>query len=368
MYYPMLQGRSSHCASQVIPDTGAALFWLLRVLTLLVSMLTASCATLDGPPNPDDPYEGFNRTMFEFNETVDKYAFKPAAKAYNFVMPDFLSTGVSNFFSNIDDIVVFANQLLQGKVGDALATSARFIFNSTFGLLGFIDVATHMDLPKQNEDFGQTLAVWGVDSGPYLVLPFIGPRTVRDTAGLGVDWTYFDPIFRRQTLKQSLVTLTIKYIDIRAGLLTASNILDETIPDKYAFTRDAWLQRREMLIYDGNPPAAADDFSEDELFKDDNLFKDENLFNDDLDSAPPGSNLNDPMTDAESNPDATGLAPSSMKQEATQRDRDERIENLLHEPAMKANMEAVITDTNKKASDTPDSIPDQVPAPEQQLP
>jgi phospholipid-binding lipoprotein MlaA len=252
----------------------------LHCCLLIISFLfSSSCTTIEGPPNPDDPLESYNRLMFEFNDQVDIYALKPAAKAYNFVMPDFASKGVSNFFSNVDDIVVFFNQLLQFKFAEATATSARFVFNSTFGLLGLIDFASDMGLPKNNEDFGQTLAVWGVDSGPYVVLPIIGPRTFRDTAGLAVDWTYMDPIFNRQTLQQSLITLTIKYIDIRAGLLKASKILDETVPDRYSFVRDAWLQRREYLIYDGHPPQ---EFSDDELFEDEDLFKDDGILNDDL--------------------------------------------------------------------------------------
>lgn len=234
---------------------------------------------MDGPPNPDDPYESFNRSMFAFNEGADKYAFKPVAQGYDYIMPSFASKGVSNFFNNIDDIVVFFNQLLQFKLTEAVATSARFVFNTTFGVFGLIDFASDMDLPKQNEDFGQTLAVWGVGSGPYVVLPLIGPMTIRDTAGLAVDWTYFDPIFKRQTLQQSLITLTIKYVDVRAGLLKATKIIDETAPDKYSFIRDAWLQRREFLIYDGNPP---DDFDEDELFDDEGLFEDEGIIKDDL--------------------------------------------------------------------------------------
>jgi len=253
--------------------------FLQSILILLTCFLAGGCATLDGPANPDDPLESFNRSMFAFNENADKYVFKPVAKGYNFVMPDIASKGVTNFFNNVDDIVVFFNELLQFKLAEATATSARFVFNSTFGLLGLIDVASDMDLPKHNEDFGQTLAVWGVDSGPYLVLPLIGPMTVRDTAGLAVDWTYFDPIFKRQTLNASLVTLTIKYIDIRAGLIQASNIIDDTVPDKYAFVRDAWMLRREFLIYDGNPP---EDFSEDELFDDEDLFNDDDLSKDDL--------------------------------------------------------------------------------------
>jgi phospholipid-binding lipoprotein MlaA len=260
--------------------------FLQTILIFITCLLAGGCATLDGPPNPDDPLESFNRSMFAFNENVDKYAFKPAAKGYNFVMPDFASKGVTNFFNNVDDIVVFFNELLQFKLAAAAATSARFVFNSTFGLLGLIDVATDMDLPKHYEDFGQTLAVWGVDSGPYLVLPFIGPMTVRDTAGLAVDWTYFDPIFNRQTLTQSLVTLTIKYIDIRAGLIKTGNVLDDTVPDKYSFIRDAWMQRREFLIYDGKPP---EDFSEDELFDDEDLYNDDELSKDGL----PGDDLLD---------------------------------------------------------------------------
>jgi len=251
---------------------------LLHTFLTIALLMGSGCATVEGPPNPDDPFESFNRSMFAFNETADKYVIKPVAEGYNFIMPDIASKGVTNFFSNVDDIVVFFNQLLQFKFKAAAATSARFVFNSTFGLLGLIDVATHMDLPKQAEDFGQTLAVWGVPDGPYLVLPFIGPASVRDTAGLAVDWTFFDPIFNRQTLEQSLVTLSIKYIDIRAGLLKASNILDDTIPDKYAFMRDARKLRREFLIYDGNPP---EEFTEEELFEDEDLFNDEELLKDD---------------------------------------------------------------------------------------
>ena len=252
----------------------------LQTILIFISCLFASgCATVDGPPNPDDPFESFNRSMFAFNEGADKYVIKPVAKGYNFIMPNAASKAVSNFYSNVDDIVVFFNEILQFKIAAATATSARFVFNSTFGLLGLIDVASDMDLPKHNEDFGQTLAVWGVGSGPYMVLPLLGPMTVRDTAGLAVDWTYFDPIFNRQTIEQSLINLTIKYIDIRAGLIKASNILDDTVPDKYAFVRDAWTLRREFLIYDGNPP---EEFSEDELFDDEDLFSDDELSKDDL--------------------------------------------------------------------------------------
>lgn len=311
--------------------------FIYHCLLFLAALFNSGCATVEGPPNPDDPLEGFNRAMFEFNDTVDRYAFKPVAKGYNYVMPDFASKGVSNFFNNIDDIVVFFNQVLQFKFREAAITSARFVFNSTFGLFGFFDVASHMNLPKHNEDFGQTLAVWGVPSGPYIVLPFIGPRTIRDSGGLLIDWTYFDPIFDRQTLNQTLVTLGIKYIDVRAGLLKASNILDETVPDRYAFVRDAWLLRREFLIYDGNPPQPEDDFNEDELFED------EDLFNDDL-------------------------QPESESEKGDQKTIEEKIidEGMLNKGAMQNNMEITIEGfkqpRNKKLSvpaNKDNSLPDE---------
>ena len=227
----------------------------------------SGCATLDGPPNPDDPLERYNRAIFSFNETMDKAVVKPVAKGYNWIMPDFLSTGVTNFFNNLDDIVVFANSLLQLKLHQAASTSARIVWNTTIGLLGFIDVATHMDLPKYNEDFGQTLAFWGVDSGPFFMLPLLGPSTVRDGLALPVDWILFDPVFQDKELEVTLSLLAVRYTDKRAGLLKATNIIDETAPDKYAFIRDAFLQRREYLIHDGAVPD--DEFSEDDLFKDD---------------------------------------------------------------------------------------------------
>jgi phospholipid-binding lipoprotein MlaA len=243
-------------------------------LFILCSLsLTSGCATLDGPPNPDDPLESYNRAMFSFNEAMDKAVLKPVAKGYNWIMPDLLSTGVTNFFSNLDDIVVFANSLLQLKFQKAGETSARLVLNTTFGLFGLLDLGPRMDLPKQNEDFGQTLAFWGVDSGPYFVLPFLGPSTVRDGLSVPIDWILFDPVFQDKELKVTLSLLVVRYTDKRAGLLQATNIIDETAPDKYAFIRDAFLQRRQYLIHEGNPPETG--MSEEELFSDDDLFKDD---------------------------------------------------------------------------------------------
>ena len=244
-----------------------------KIITLCLVLFAHGCATLDGPPNPDDPLERYNRAMFSFNESLDRNVMIPVAKGYNYVMPGFANTGVTNFFSNLDDIVVFFNSLLQLKVGEAIHTSARIVWNTTAGLLGFIDVATSFDLPKKNEDFGQTLATWGVPSGPYFVLPFLGPSTVRDGLGVPVDWFLFDPVFQDKELKVTLTALVIRFTDKRADLLTATDIIDTAAPDKYAFMRDAYLQHRRNLIHDGNPP---DEFSDDELFGDD-------LFTDDLD-------------------------------------------------------------------------------------
>ena len=254
--------------------SGHRLSYLLRSALFIYGILAGSgCATLDGPPNPDDPLESYNRAMFSFNETMDKAIVKPVAKGYNWIMPSALNKGVTNFFSNVDDVVVFFNSLLQLKFQEAVSTSARIVWNTTIGLLGFIDVATRMDLPKYNEDFGQTLAFWGVDSGPYFVLPFLGPSTVRDGLSVPVDWILFDPVFQDKELKVTLSLLVVRYTDKRADLITATDIIDETAPDKYAYIRDVFLQTRLYDIPDGNPPDTG--MGEDELFKDEDLFKDD---------------------------------------------------------------------------------------------
>jgi phospholipid-binding lipoprotein MlaA len=225
--------------------SGHKLFYSLRSALIIYGILASSgCATLDGPPNPDDPLERYNRGMFAFNETLDKAIVKPVAKGYNWIMPNFLNTGITNFFNNLDDVVVFANSLLQLK-------------------------------------FAEALAFWGVDSGPYFVLPFLGPSTIRDGLSLPVDWVLFDPVFQDKELKVTLSLLAVRYTDKRADLISATDIIDATAPDKYAYIRDAFLQRRNYLIHDGNPPDTG--LSDDELFNDDELFKDENLFEDDLD-------------------------------------------------------------------------------------
>jgi phospholipid-binding lipoprotein MlaA len=195
-----------------------------------------------------DPYEGFNRTMFGFNNGVDTYFLKPVAQGYQFVMPDVAETGVSNFFSNLLEIRNIINSLLQGKGEKAANSTGRFLFNSTIGLAGLFDVAGGIGLEKQDgEDFGQTLGAWGVESGSYLVLPLLGPATVRDGVGIPVDM-YLDPVnYHDQSSVRDKLTV-LKVIDIRAGLLEAEKLITG---DKYVFMRDAYLQRREYLVKDG---------------------------------------------------------------------------------------------------------------------
>ncbi len=226
-----------------------------RLLALITTCLLSGCATINGPTEPHDPFERYNRAMFQFNDSLDKAVIKPVAKAYVAVVPTPVNKGVTNFFGNLGDVVVTINDLLQFKLGQAASDATRVIVNSTLGLLGIIDVATPMGLRKHREDFGQTLGRWGIGSGPYLVLPFFGPSSPRDGIGLYVDYSQFDITFNRvedDATRHSMFVIDV--VDTRAGLLSASRILDAAALDPYAFTREAYLQRRRNLVYDGNPP------------------------------------------------------------------------------------------------------------------
>jgi phospholipid-binding lipoprotein MlaA len=212
-------------------------------LALGVAVMLAGCAG----PNPRDPYESYNRAMFNFNDTVDTYALKPVATAYKNVTPSFVQTGVSNFFGNLGDAWSAVNNLLQGKGGRHVGR-ARFALNSTLGIAGLFDIASEAGLPKHKEDFGQTLGVWGVESGPYLMLPLLGPSTVRDTVALPVDitgdiWRYKEPTNVRN------IGTALRVVDTRAGLLDASTLLEDAALDRYEFLRDGYLQRRESQIH-----------------------------------------------------------------------------------------------------------------------
>lgn len=237
--------------------SGAArgrLAWRMA-LAAVVAVVCAGCATRpDG--NPRDPFETYNRGMFAFNDGVDRAIFKPAATAYRAVTPAPVRTGVGNFLGNIEDIWSFVNSALQGKAQAAAHTFMRFNVNTFIGLGGILDIASEAGIQRQREDFGQTLGYWGVPSGPYLVLPFLGSSTVRDTVALPVDMSAdivgnLDHVPTRNAIK------VVDLLDTRAGLLRAGEALDEVALDKYSFTRDAYLQRRRNAVFDGDPPDEA---------------------------------------------------------------------------------------------------------------
>ena len=241
------------------------------------------CATVDGPADPEDPFESYNRSMDAFNNEVDRYVLKPVAQGYDAVTPKPVQKGVSNFFSNLDDVVVIFNDLLQLKLGQLASDTGRLVINSTVGLFGLIDWASDIGLKKHNEDFGQTLGYWGIPSGPYLILPLLGPSTIRDTGGLIADSSYLDPIdneieekWRYPSRDSSTSTgLTIvKIIDKRAGLLKAEGVVDEAALDRYIYIRDAFLQKRENLVYDGKPPQAGAGAEQDGQTAEDDIFED----------------------------------------------------------------------------------------------
>jgi phospholipid-binding lipoprotein MlaA len=223
---------------------------------VLCAALASGCASTGQPgarSNPDDPWEGFNRGTFAFNETLDTWVLKPVAKGYDAVTPGPVRVGVANFFDNLGDVWVGVNNLLQGKPGAALSDLGRFLVNSTMGVAGLIDVASPMGLERHSEDFGQTLAVWGAGSGPYVVLPVFGPRTVRDSGGLAFDMTADAlNLFNHDPTRYGMTGLRL--IDTRAGFLPTDRLLNEASLDKYAYLRSAYLQRRQHLIFDGNPP------------------------------------------------------------------------------------------------------------------
>jgi phospholipid-binding lipoprotein MlaA len=224
---------------------------------MLGALLLAGCAS--APPgvtygaDARDPWESYNRTMTRVNDSVDKAVLKPVATAYTKVVPSFVRTGVSNFFGNIGDAWSFVNNVLQADVQGALYSFWRVAVNTTFGLGGILDPATEMRLDRHRKDFGLTLGRWGMPPGPYLVLPLLGPSTLRDTIALPVDtWgnltNHIDSVPTRNSL------FVLHAVDTRAQLLGATDLLNQAALDPYSFTRDAWLQKRRNDVYNGNPP------------------------------------------------------------------------------------------------------------------
>lgn len=223
------------------------------LMPLLLLGVLSGCATVSETADPGDPWQGFNRKMYAFNDTLDHYVLRPVARAYKDFTPEPVDKGISNIFSNVNDVYVGLNDLLQAKFKQAGSDMGRFLVNSTLGVAGMFDWASGWGMEKHEEDFGQTLGYWGVNQGPYLVLPFFGPRTVRDTGGLVVD-TASNPIGLAAPIAAVLPTGTVNTIDQRADLLKASEVVEEAALDPYIFTREAYLQKRRYLVYDGDPP------------------------------------------------------------------------------------------------------------------
>ena len=218
----------------------------------------ASSISWAADDNDPDPWEGFNRSMFAFNENLDKYVARPLAEGYQYITPEPVDQSVTHFFSNLGEVLVIANDIGQLKMGQALSDTARFLINSTVGFFGIFDVATHIGLPKHNEDFGQTLGYWGVGSGPYLMLPFLGPSTVRDGAGLLLDYeSDLGYTGVANNYAQELGLYTVRGVDLRADLLASEGLISG---DRYTFIRSFYLQRREYLINDG---VVEDEFEDD---------------------------------------------------------------------------------------------------------
>ena len=222
-------------------------------------LLLGGCASTG---NSRDPLEPLNRGIYKFNDGVDKVLIKPAAEFYRWALPQFMRTGVSNFFSNLNDVIVALNDLLQGKLTMAASDVGRILLNSTVGLLGFYDAATEVGLEKNYEDFGQTLGYWGIGDGPYLVLPLLGPSNARDTVGWVGDY-YAWPVSYLESNRTRNILIAVRFVTVRADLLEASRILETAALDPYEFVRDAYLQRRRNQVYDGKPPPDEDDFESD---------------------------------------------------------------------------------------------------------
>lgn len=225
---------------------------------MLPALLVAGCASNpDRVTDPRDPLEPFNRAVFRFNTDFDNAFMRPLAKGYKAVTPEPVDRGITNFFSNIDDFTSFVNNILQFKMSRAGSDLGRIFMNSTVGILGFFDVATNAGLPSYKEDFGQTLGYWGLPPGAYFMLPIFGPSNLRDTVGFAGD-IVTDPFFSIETGEIYWGFATVRIVDFRADRLAAGEILTDAALDPYVFLRDAYLQRRRNLVYDGNPPESED--------------------------------------------------------------------------------------------------------------
>jgi phospholipid-binding lipoprotein MlaA len=227
--------------------------WARSLAMTLLLCGAAGCATVG--TDARDPLEGFNRAVYAFNDGFDEAIGRPVSTAYRDVLPGPVRMMVRNFFSNLGDLWIGANNMLQGKPLDALTDWTRFAMNTTVGLFGLLDFASEVGIEKHDEDFGQTMGRWGMDEGAYVVWPLLGSSTVRDSVGLVPDF-YVDPVRKHRPVAARNVLVVTRGVSKRADLLDASRILEEAALDKYVFQRDAYLQRRRSQVYDGNPPRA----------------------------------------------------------------------------------------------------------------
>lgn len=220
----------------------------LKVFLVGLSMLFLSACATTGGLDDRDPWEGFNRGVYSFNEVIDNIIFEPIGKVYDILTPDIIDEGISNFFGNIGQLSVIANDLLQFKFDQAANDTVRLFLNSTIGLFGFFDVSSSGGLHSSEEDFGQTLAHWGVGSGPYIVVPFLGPATVRDATGAAVDLAVFNPIAYIDDDVTRAGLLSLNYVDFKSDILSTTDLIKEAALDEYDFTKNAYFEKRKSQI------------------------------------------------------------------------------------------------------------------------
>ncbi|MDT8397469.1 MAG: VacJ family lipoprotein [Pseudomonadales bacterium] len=225
---------------------------LCRILLLPALLLLTACATTPIGSTDPDALEGFNRPAYNFTDGADRYLIKPVAETYATHTPRLVRAGITNFFNNLLYLNVMVNSFLQGKIGQGFSDATRIVANTTIGLGGLVDVATPIGLPSHDEDFGQTLAVWGAGQGSYLFLPLLGPNTTRDTPDLAMSTLLNPLIYIKAAIALPLAFLN--GVNTRANLLSATALRDENAVDPYIFTREAYLQQRRDLIFDGNAP------------------------------------------------------------------------------------------------------------------
>lgn len=235
----------------------------------LALLFSGTVVAAESSPNPD-PWERFNRRVFAFNDRVDRYFLKPVAKGYRKITPQFLDDGITNILNNLNEPVTILNDALQGKVLQSVRDTGRFVVNSTVGLAGFFDVARHANLPRHEEDFGQTFAKWGVPAGPYVVVPFMFGMTIRDGAGYGTEALFLSELYENALnfgWEESTAVLAVRVVDTRADIIPMEDSLE--VGDRYALLRDAWFQRRAFLINDG--VVEEDPFLDDDASVDDSM-------------------------------------------------------------------------------------------------